>query len=262
MLLPAVLCLPFSQAPYDRDYMRRANGPEAVRALEKIQLSFLVLFANDSPESERVVDRMRPIARALRGVSPTVLVNCSDARSEAFCAKKAPKVPSLVMFNQDFRFSAPRVYDGELDWDAGSSSSGKREVQKEQIPGFLSEDDVRQWIFENQRAIMDFSPAVEAIFPLLDAPTGSALIYFTPGHLLPTWMGRLCLLVHGQFRQVHQPGFNETAWNELDGYDVQDLVKPEETNVALIRNDGSVSVCGNPCTTGDLDGAVRWLAEE
>lgn len=36
MLLPAVLCLPFSQAPYDRDYMRRANGPETVRALEKI----------------------------------------------------------------------------------------------------------------------------------------------------------------------------------------------------------------------------------
>lgn len=36
MLLAAALCLPFSNAPYDRDYMRHANGPDTVRALEKV----------------------------------------------------------------------------------------------------------------------------------------------------------------------------------------------------------------------------------
>ena len=72
---------------------------------------------------------------------------------------------------------------------------------------------------------MDFSPAVEALRPVLDSSTGPLLVYFTPGHLLPTWMARLCLLVHGQLRQVHQPGFDAAAWEELDGYDIQDVVK-------------------------------------
>lgn len=99
-----------------------------------------------------------------------------------------------MMFNQDFKYSGPQTYDGELD--ATNSSSTSKEPE-ESIPGHLSEADIRQWAFENSRAIMDFSPAAEALFPLLEAPKTPVLIYFTPGHLLPTWMGRLCLLVHG-----------------------------------------------------------------
>ena len=128
MLLAAALSLPFSSAPYDRDYMRRTNGPETVRSLEKIQLSFLVLFVGEGPESDRVVARMRPIARSLRGVHPTVLINCSESRSAKFCEKYAPKTPALLMFNQDFRFSSPQVYDGVLGWEEDSETSGKSEV--------------------------------------------------------------------------------------------------------------------------------------
>ena len=67
---------------------------------------------------------------------------------------------------------------------------------------------------------MDFSPLVEALRPLLDTPAGLLLVHFTPGHLLPAWMARLCISVHGQLRQVHQPGFDAAAWEELDGYDI------------------------------------------
>ena len=105
--------------------MRRSNSPETLRGLQKVQISFLVLFVGDTPESERVVARVRPIARELRGVTPIVLINCSEPRSAEFCAENTPKVPALVMFNQDFRFQTPQVYDGELDWDESSDTAGK-----------------------------------------------------------------------------------------------------------------------------------------
>ncbi|CAL5983178.1 Thioredoxin_domain-containing protein [Hexamita inflata] len=218
-----------------------------MKTLIDTQLSIIVVFTNSDTDeaSLDLVDKMAPLGIKMQGVTPFVHIDCAKNHSVKYCTEqKIKRFPTVKMINQDFKYSRPEKWDG----DASE----------------YTQEDFLLWIYECRRQIFDMSPKAEALIPVMNEPKvpKPILFYLAKGPQPPISMQRFCIATHGQFKHVLQPGFNEENFADLDGEEIQKLVKPNVDQLVLKTKDGKLHLYKGGDKFEELATWINQLAQE